>query len=244
MAIKTFDEFLERLVQLRTKYATGQIKLNANGLYTVIMAGAMDSLFPTVPTIQERFEAIEKVRAVLKSKTYPTEGKRGELGIADIKTDLDRSIWLAQRNPFFCFRFSDEYSHALKVLGFAATGKPNLVFRDFTTDVFSNWGGLTSKKAVEYYTNKNVNRQVAIVAQYQGFETKTYSRGQFLKLKMFDGSRLFEGAVWPEYGTTSFPAKITSFIKSSRRKVALFKGKLTSSKGFVNLTITSVVELN
>jgi hypothetical protein len=244
VAVKTFDEFIERLTELRTKYATGQIKLNANSLYTVIMAGTMDGLFPTPPTLQERFAAMEKVRIVLKSKTYPAEGKKGELGIADIKTDLDRSIWLAQRNPFYCFRFADEYSHALKVLGYTPTGKPNLVGRDLTTDVFNNWNILTTPKAVEYYTNKNVNRQIAIVAQYQGFETRTYSRGQFLKLKMFDGSRLFEGAVWPEYGKTTFPAKITSFIKSSRRKVALFKGKLTSSKGFVNLTITSITELN
>ena len=243
-AVTTFTELLLRLKEAREKFDSQDLKLNAQGVYTVIMAGSLDGLLEKPPSIAERFVLMEQARAILKSKTMPAAGKKGSIGIADIVTELDRHVWLAQQNPFYCFRFADQYSNALKVLGYSLTNAPNLVARDSSTDVFSNWGALCSTKVVTYYTNPNVRRRVAIVAQYMGFETKQYSRGTFLKLKCFDGSQQFEVTVWPEYGKTTFPPKLASFVRSQRKSVAIFAGKLTSSRGFTNLSIQDIQELS
>jgi hypothetical protein len=243
MAVKDFDEFLARLKEIRNGYASKQIKLNTQGLYTMVMSGAMDSLIGRSLTIAERHEYNERIRYLLKAKTEPAEGKKGELGIADIQTEVDRSVWLAQRNPFYCFRFADEYTSALKTLGFIPTNAANMIARSTWADVFSNWGGMTSAKAIAYYSNPNVHKMVGIVAQFQGYETKKWARGEFLKVKMFDGGRLFEGAVWPEYGKKTYSPKLYSFLRSEKRKTAVFIGKIKETNGFVNFTITEIFEL-
>ena len=44
MTVSSFSEMLERIEELRKKYASGQIKLNAQGMYSLIMAGAFDGI--------------------------------------------------------------------------------------------------------------------------------------------------------------------------------------------------------
>lgn len=243
MAVQTFEDLLARIRDIRNNYAGKQIKLNTQGLYTMVMSGAMDSLIGKTLSIPERHAINEQLRQCLKTKTEPAESKKGEIGISDIQNEVDRSVWLALRNPFYSFRFADEYTEALKTLEFAPTGAHHMVARSSWADIFSNWGGMTSQKAIAYYSNPNVHKQAGIVAQFQGYETKKWARGEFIKVKMFDGGRLFEGAVWPEFGKKTYPPKLQSFLRSEKRKTAVFIGKIKETNGFVNFTITEIFEL-
>jgi len=243
MAVQSIDELMERILAIKANYATGQIKLNVQGLYTMVMAGAMDCLIGKSLTVKERQELNVRIQTTLKSETEPQTGKKGELGLADIRSEIDRYVWLAQRNPFYCFRFSDQYTHALTALGYMQTGKPNMVARNITGDIFSNWSGMSSATALKYYCNPNVQKQVGIVAQFQGLETIKYTNGEFLRVTLFDGSRLFSGAVWPEFNKKTYPPKLIAFLKNQKRKTGIFTGRLKESKGFVNFTIYDIFEL-
>lgn len=243
MAVSSIDELMARIKTIQANCASGQIKLNAQGLYTMVMAGALDSLIGTPLTIQDRRDLNTRIQTTLKSKTTPNAGKKGEIGLADITSELDRSVWLAQQNPFYCFRFSDQYIGALTTLGYMQTGKPNMVARNIEADLFSNWGGMSSPTALKYYCNPNVRKQVGVVAQFHGYETIKYTNGEFLRVSLFDGSRLFTGAVWPEFNKKTYPPKLIAFLKNQKRKVGIFTGKLKESKGFVNFTIYDIFEL-
>jgi hypothetical protein len=88
-----------------------------------------------------------------------------------------------------------------------------------------------------------VKKQVGIVAQFQGCETIKYTNGEFLRVNLFDGSRIFNGAVWPEFNKKTFPPKLIAFLKNQKRKTGIFTGRLKESKGFVNFTIYEIFEL-
>jgi hypothetical protein len=103
---------------------------------------------------------------------------------------------------------------------------------------------MKTDKVVQYFSNKNVHRQPAIVAVYEGYETKTFSNGKFIKIRLFDGSQNFEAAIWPLFGKPgSFDPKLTSFIRSGHQKSAIFICRLTKTRGFVNLSVKDVIEL-
>lgn len=244
--ITTMAELVARLREYRTQYETSELKINAGSIFTLIMAGVMDELFPTPPTIQERFTAISIIKAALGSNAQIAKGKKGELSLGDIDSELRRKLWLSKMSPVFKFSMCEQFEEALATMKFEPTGQANIKYRNRETDVFASFDSIYSEKALKYLTNKNNPRQVGIVVMYQGYETRTWSRGKMINLNFNDGSTLQQGTSWPKFGTTDdFDAKIVNASKHYRDKVCLVTGKVSvSAKGWRQFTVNDLILLS
>jgi len=238
--IQTFSEFLDRARELKEKYEKDQIKINAKSIFILMLAGAFDEMIKAdlgrEIVLKDRFDLMYKVRSSLRS-TARFEDIRAEM-----PTELDRQVWLAQNNPTHVFNIVDYFDSAMKAMDFVPTGKPGLKYRKANFDVFSNYPALTDERCLTYYANKNVKRYQVIVATYSGAVSQSYSRGKFYKLTFNDGVHEFTGTVWPAYGTADqFDPSLLNAIRTYRGKVCLVIGRANkSASGYLGFTVRSV----
>jgi hypothetical protein len=235
----SLEEFLARLSSIKNDYESGVVKLNALPMFTMVMAGVFDSWLTQPVSVEDRMGLMRSIRDALKS-TASFQSSKSDL--TSITSELERRMWLTQVNPAFSFRISDQYTEAMKVMGYTDTGKPNMRFRKDREDIFSNFPALFSDNVVNFYSNPHVARIAGIIVSYKGFQTLPFARGKYIKASFFDGTEEFKATVWPKYGTPdTFDGTILNPLKSYRNRVCIILGKPSVSKGgFKNFAIHQI----
>lgn len=244
----TYDEFIGVLKSIKSEYqgTKGEaIKLNAGGLFTMVMAGVFDSTIKEQPvSLSTRFKMMEMLRSALKTKASTAKSRDASiLPIDEIDSELTRLMWLSQVNPAFVFRISDQYTEAMKIMGYADTGAPNMKYRNQSEDIFTNFRALFSERALVYYSNRNVDRVPGIIAIYRGYQTINYGEGKkMMRVTLYDGSKEETGVVWPKYNTNDeFDPGVLNALRSYRNKVCIVLGKVSrSTRGYPSFAIRDV----
>lgn len=249
--MQKFDQLLLKIEDMKKNYEAKQMKINVGGVMTLIMAGAMDSLFDKELTLQERFAAIEAFKKAMGSQAkIPSARAGGGMGMDEIHDDFSRNLWLTNTNPLFSFKVCDYYKDAVLSMGFKATGTQHLRYRKERTgmgnpvDIFGSFNSLFEPRTLSLYSNRNIDRQPGIVAIYRGYSTQTWGAGNKMrKVIMNDGTSESTGVIWPERGTSDvFDKKLDHALNLYRDKACLFVGKLqVSSRGFKSFCITDII---
>lgn len=250
--MKNFDVFLSKISKIKKEYAAGQIKLNAAGVFTMIMSGAMDSIISEDGNpidLDTRLAAIEKFKKAANSSANLPKGRGNEIGMSDIKDEFSRQAWLASINPVHSFIICDFYKDALNIMGFSPTGAKHLRFRKEKTersdpvDIFGSFSSLFLPRTLQIYGSKNMIRKPAIVGVYQGYHTQTWGgTNQFRKLNIFDGSCVQEAVVWPLRGTNEYERNLAHQMTSCRGQACLFIGRVgISKKGYPSFTVEKII---
>jgi hypothetical protein len=237
--INSLEEFLSRISDIKTNYESGVVKFNALPMFSMVMAGVFDSWLEQPVSVEDRLGLMRTIRDALKSSASFESGKSN---LTCITSELERRMWLTQVNPAYSFRISDQYTEAMKVMGYTDTGKPNMRFRKDREDIFSNFPALFSDNVVNYYSNPHVSRVAGIIVAYKGYQTLPFTRGKYIKASFFDGTEEFKATVWPKYGTSeTFDGTILNPLKSYRNRVCIVLGKPSLSRGgFKNFTIHQI----
>lgn len=244
----TYDEFINVVKSIKNDYqgTKGEsIKLNAAGLFTMVMGGVFDSTVKEQPvSLSTRFKMMDMLRSALKTKASTSKSRDSSiLPIDEIDSELTRLMWLSQVNPAFVFRISDQYTEAMKVMGYVDTGAPNMKYRNQCEDIFTNFRALFSERALTYYGNRNVDRVPGIIAIYRGYQTISYGEGKkMMRVALYDGSTEESGVVWSKYNTNDeFDPGVVNALKSYRNKVCIVLGKVSrSSRGYPSFAIRNM----
>lgn len=249
--MQKFEELLQKIARLKKEYAAGQIKINAAGVFTLIMSGAMDSLIKEEGEVSlvERLAAIERFKKATGSSAQLPKAKGEALGMCDIEDEFGRRAWLSSINPVFSFYVCDYFKEALASIGFSSTGTKHLRYRkektDFSApvDIFGSFASLFLPKTLQIYGNRNMVRKPAIVGIYKGYNTQSWGNGnQFRKLKISDGTTVGEGTVWPIRGTNDYEHNLANQMNSCHGKACLFIGRVgVSKKGYKSFTVERII---
>jgi DNA polymerase III alpha subunit len=255
--LQTFEDFLEKVKKVKSEYATGQVKINASAVMSLIMSGAFDSLLPNTPSTTERFELIAKFKKAVGSTADFPKTKNSIIDMSEISSEFDRNLWMNTINPLFTFKICDQFSELLTTIGYVRFNTPNIRFSkpeektsngltvSNAVDVFGSHSSLFHELAIERYTNRNYNRTPAICAIYNGYETRGWGDGNKMrKVKMHDGTVEFEGTIWGRSGPgeTKFDPILENKLKIARGTPCLFIGGLSKSKsGFKSFIVKDIV---
>jgi len=99
-----WEEFLEKIRTFKREYSSGQLKLNAGGLITLVYAGAFDSMMPCNPTCEDYHRMVEEIKKALGSNAEKQKAKKGDMfGVADIKDEMTLDLWRNEVNPLHKF---------------------------------------------------------------------------------------------------------------------------------------------
>lgn len=242
-----FEELLEKISELKKNYENGQIKINVSGVMTLLMSGAMDSLFDEPLTIKDRLDAIEKFKKAAASKASLPKNKGSAIGMSDINDEFTRNLWMTNVNPLFSFKICDFYKDAIESMNFKPTGAPNLRYRKERTDlggpvdIFGSFNSLFDPRTLNIYSSKNMTRQPAIVAIYKGYTTQNWSGGKFRKLTIDDGSSEITAVIWPDRKTGGYDKKLENAMNTYHGFPCLFIGKIGMNKGFKSFTVYDIL---
>lgn len=225
-----FDEFLEYIKDLKKNYqANKEVKLSATSLFDLIMTGGMDHLMGThVLTLGMRKEKVAMLKKALKSTAaYST--------LDTMETELDRKFWLSEKLPSSDFTLVEEYTNALRELGFRrVSSDKKLRFTNDKVDLFTNYDALFMDIVLEHYGSKYQTRTPGLIAKYVGYNRKKWNKngrsGEFLKLIFTDGREEFETTVW-QTGKGNYPKWSEAFINDKEtHTIFLITGRI--SKGY------------
>lgn len=245
---------LERISTLKKDYQAKEFKLNSAAVITLLMAGVLDSLFETPPTILERHEAIARFQKASKTAASLESTRLTKIAIADIDSEMMRKIWTSEVNPLHHFRMCDEYRDALQTLSFVELPTPNMRFRleksdiaEHPIDIFGDFRSLFSPKVIEAVTrSKYMKRLQAVVGLYDSCEIKTWGAGNKMKKVLInDGSSSEAGVIWPARGSQDrFPPKMEHVLKCYKGKPCLFIGKVGAPRnGYNSFTLDDIIPL-
>jgi len=247
------EQLIELLKEVKKNGGAKKHNIGAPALAILVMSGAMDQVFgDRKPSAAERIKLIERMNKAIGSTAKLAEGKKGAIGIGDVDDELSRNIWMTSINPLHQFKLCDYYKNTLEMLGYKYTGKENIRFiktdvrtgtGDIPIDILGSFQSMFDERSMAIYTNKNFKRMPAIVALYQGYETKSYGQGSKMRrVKLNDGAAETDGVIWPEYNTQDqFPPKIENALKIKRGTPVLVIGKLSERKGFKSLQINEII---
>lgn len=257
-----FEKLLEKIRTYRYRYEPGQLKISVPPVITLILSGVMDSLFEKELTLEERFEAIEQFRKAVDSKAKLLEGKKGEIGPAEIEDSFTHNLWLSKVNPIHRFDLTSYFSSAMKIMGFKETGdlyrkykKEEFIAEESQKsplDVYASFDSLLRPRNIAFYSSPKHNKEgriPGIVAIYQGYETKTFTdrngeKREFRKITLNDGSKEFEATLWPDYHTQDYDKSILECLSSNRRKPCLIFGKISQNRGYNSFSILKMIALS
>jgi hypothetical protein len=235
--------FLEKIEDLKDNYNTKELPLAAGGFQTLLMSGAMDSLFDEYLTLDKRYEKLEELKKALKSKAKLSEGKGEEIGLAKVTNELTRNIWMAQVNPMYQFSMASFYSSALKAMRFVKVRDSGITHESDDTDLVASFADLFDDKIVDFYGNYNCERLLGFIAIYEGQTMKTCSNGkQKRDVKLFDGTTRFNATVWPMRNSNDkFDQGIMMRLKEKDRPLLVI-GRPSKKNGYSNFTISSLLD--
>lgn len=238
-----WEALLEKIEDLKDNYNTKELPLAAGGFQTLLMSGAMDSLFDGYLTLEKRLEKLEELKKALKSKAKLGEGKGEEIGLVKVTNELTRNIWMAQVNPMYQFSMASFYSSALKAMRFTKVRETGITHESDDTDLIASFADLFDDKIVDFYGNYNCQRLLGIVVIYEGQVMKTCANGkQKRDVKLFDGTTRFSATVWPMRNSNDkFDQGIMMRLKEKDRPLLVI-GKPSKKNGYSNFTISHLLD--
>lgn len=241
--IKTFDDLLLRIKDFKTNYKATDCKLDIKSLSILLMGGAMDSLFPSPPTLSERKTHLNALLKAMNSKSTLAVKKEGEIAIFDIDNELTRNIWLSKTNPLHRFSLSSFYKGALTSMGFEQRDSPNILYQHEDLDIIANFDVLYTERVFNYYSSANCRRRCAVVGVYKGRSEMTCKNGsKKLTAIINDGQSDMGVTIWSRRGSNEYDPNIVFKIKDKGSPVVVI-GKPNKYGGRNQFTVSSILAL-
>lgn len=241
--VLTFEQFLEKLKDFKNNYTKSECKVDVKSIATLLMGGAMDSVFPSPPTLAQRHEYIKEVIKAAKSTSTLSAKKEGEISILDIDNELTRNVWLSKINPLHRFSLSSFYKSALKSMGFTEHNSPQVLFRHNEMDVIANFDMLFTDRVFDFYSNYNCRRTCAVVGIYKGKSEMTCKNGtKKMTVIINDGQSDMGVTVWSKRGSSEYDINITMKIKTKGSPVIIV-GKPSKYGSKPQFTVSSILSL-
>lgn len=248
-----FQELLNRIAMIKAdKY---DIKIPVSALANLIMAGAMDSMFPTTPDLKTRLQAIEALKKTAKSDASLSNAKNPKVDINNIKNEFSRMRWLKNTNPLFTFRMYEYYKCAiLSMQNYKPMQKSGMVYVKSNEDgwltwIFKSWNICLKPDVIQTINRINTDHNqinkiavgfVCVLDSYVIKKNKDY--GDICEVSFDDGQGVFTGVVWSDRETNKTPAKMLASIKDLVGKPCIAIGKL-SIKQRIGFNLLKLQEL-
>jgi hypothetical protein len=181
--------------------------LSVSAISTLIFSGAMDSMIEDKPGLAVYLRMFNEARSALGSKANLAKKKKTELmGLADVKTTIQLSLWRYQVNPLSSFDILEEYKDKLRMLGFLDTNNPGYPMKS-NSEFLSNspvvlspyWRNIfTNPKAMSAFEDGSFD--LAIFGTIVDARVVPYDEGRKTRLlfKIFTGVENTDDiTVWP-----------------------------------------------
>jgi hypothetical protein len=238
-----FEGLLEKVKTFKDDYNTKELSLDMRGMATLLMAGAMDSLFDKPLSTQMRIEAVGQLKKAMGSKSELASSKKDEMGIADIDNELTRNVWLSKSNPLHKFSLSSFYSSALNSMGFQKCADSGISFTSDQTDIMESFSSMFTDKLFDRYSNQNCRRECAIVAVFKDKSIMTCKNGsKKMNLTFFDGTTEMSLTSWSNRRTGEFEKGL--LMRTQEKGVPLLViGRPGKYMGRSQFTIQAVLAL-
>jgi DNA polymerase III alpha subunit len=238
-----FQDLLTKLKNFKNDYNTKDLSIDVRGLATLLMAGAMDSLFDAPLTVHQRKEAIEELKKAMKSVSTLTSSKSDDISLAHIDNELTRNLWLSKNNPLHRFSLSGFYSSALCSMGFQPCSEKGVSFTSEQADIMNSFTDMFEERLLSLYSNPNYSRDCAIVAIYKNKEVMTCKNGsKRMSLTFFDGVSEMTVTAWSNRRTKEFDSNLLMRIKEKNVPLLIF-GRPGKYMGRNQFTLDLVLEL-
>lgn len=236
-----WQEFLQLLKTAKTTVETGVLNLDAGSLTTLLYSGAMNSLLPPSPTVQDYSDYAQQIKDALGSKAAPKKASKTEdYGIQDISHEIILHLWRNQADPTYQFDWSHMLGQKIESEGFQRfTKKPSLLYikrtdKGMRQDVWASWGHMMNEpRAVTCYLYPKGGETPAFIGSIVESKAFKYSGNtkEAMKVKVFTGADTTESiTVWPSRGKDALTPHQKACLKEGAVGIAVVSLKMWNDR--------------